>query len=502
MTVAPAAAGTPVAQPRQAKPEAIRHSSLYAVQLAEQADLSQEAVLPRGADRRAAAWADLEATARRTQPALTSKLDRLRSIGVVDGYRSAVLANTVFVDVDKQHETRFNREMQRLKDAGVVAAVERDTLVPGESPPDSPFPDPSPDRDWKTWLGAPFIGDGMGSRIRDLPTVAPHLEAIGVSAAWNQGITGKGVRIGLIDDGFDVTHPALRAAYEGTGTNHDYTWKDLTLGRTHPYQLKHDVHGTGMASVAVGRTRAGTTGVAPDAKFIGARLGFPQQTIHPDRYQGWSNLLTGLEWMLAPSTQDGSVRDARRGADIVSISLRDPFHSLENTMRTGVRQLLDAGVLVVEGAGNEGPEPGTIGSPSDLADVLTIGASDATGRAAPFSSRGPVHAPRNADEPRVTKPDLLAPGSGIVHALPGGGYASNSGTSPATPVAAGVAALIMSAYPSLDARDVADVLRASARDVHRKGVDSVSGFGLIDVPSALRLAKGITDERAAAVPAR
>lgn len=478
-------------QIRPASPDAVRQSSLYAVQLAEQADLSQEAALPRGPERRAAVWADLVATADRTQPALAAELDRLQRIGVVDGYRSAVLANTMFVDVDKHHETRFHSEMRRLERAGVVAAVERDVSAPGESPQDWPYPEPGEDTDWKQYLGAPFAGDGRGSPIRDLPVVAPHLEAIGAPAAWKRGITGDGVRIGLIDDGFDVTHPALRGAYEGTGTNHDYTWKDLALGRRQPYQLKHASHGTGMASVAVGRTASGTTGVAPDATFIAVRHSYPSETSRPDHYQGWSNLVVGLEWMLAPSTQDGAVRDARRGADIVSISLRDPYHSLEKTMRTAVGQLLDAGVLVVEGAGNEGPEPGTIGAPSDLADVLTIGASDASGKVAPFSSRGPVHAPRHADERATTKPDLLAPGSGIVQALPGGGYASNSGTSPATPVAAGVAALVMSAFPQLDARAVADVLRASARDVHRVGVDSVSGHGLIDVPAALREAERV-----------
>lgn len=478
------------AGPRPAVPDAVRSTTPYMVQLKAQADLSQERSMPRGPERRAAVWEDLSRTAAETQPELTTRLDALKERGIVASYEPTVLANSILVDVPRGHEQRFTTAMGRLAKQGIVASVEQDLMMPGVPEPDWPHPRFKADS-LEAYVGTPFepLGDLDHPRRR-----SPHLDALGIPALWKEGLTGEGVRIGLLDAGFDMDHPALRGAYEGTGTNHDFTFKDFALNRRAPYELAGGGHGTGMASAAVGRTRGASLGVAPDSSLIAARIGGPATTKHPDRYAGWSNLVRGLEWMLAPSNRSGSVRDATRGADIVSISMRSPWHGLEQVTGTAVEQLLDAGMLVVEGAGNEGPFPNTIGSPSDLANVLTVGASDAAGKVAPFSSRGTTHAPADGRR-RVTKPDLLAPGSGIIGAQPGGRYNSDAGTSAATPIVSGLAALLMGEFPQLDGRDVADVLRDTARDIGRRGPDPDTGHGIIDPAAAVEAARRLARER-------
>lgn len=120
---------------------------------------------------------------------------------------------------------------------------------------------------------------------------------------------------------------------------------------------------------------------------------------------------------------------------------------------------------------------GSLTAPGTAPRVLTVGALDGNGSVASFSSRGPV---AGTDRPGV---DLVAPDD---VALPGA--ETGAGTSYAAPYAAGVAALVVEAHPSLGPRDVRMVLGSSATDVGPAGPDPVSGYGRLDARAAAEFA--------------
>jgi subtilisin family serine protease len=156
-----------------------------------------------------------------------------------------------------------------------------------------------------------------------------------------------------------------------------------------------------------------------------------------------------------------------------------------------------AGIFVVASAGNSGAAGcGSVTDPPAIYDpVYSIGAIDRLGELADFSSRGPV----TIDGSQRVKPDLLAPGVGVLSAYPGSSYASLSGTSMAGPHVAGVVALIWSANPALkgDIERTEQILNETAQPftgleplcatgpaLPRDGV----GYGVVDAYAAVQRA--------------
>ena len=120
---------------------------------------------------------------------------------------------------------------------------------------------------------------------------------------------------------------------------------------------------------------------------------------------------------------------------------------------------------MVASAGNEGPDCGSVAAPLAIyGDVLSVGAVDADGNLAAFSSEGPV----TVDGSDRVKPDLLAPGVDVLSAWLHDGYASVSGTSMAGPHVAGVVALMWSANPALkgDIDRTTAILTSTAQPFH------------------------------------
>jgi subtilisin family serine protease len=157
-----------------------------------------------------------------------------------------------------------------------------------------------------------------------------------------------------------------------------------------------------------------------------------------------------MQFLLAPFPQHGSAfrdGDPARGANVVDAAWICPaWEGCDSlTLSIAVRHLADAGQMFVTGAGNDGPACGSIVSPGLASDALTVGASDRYGLLAPSSSRGPI----TADGSGRIKPDVLAPGVGILSDLPDGRYAEFNGTSMAASHVAGVVALMWSANPAL-----------------------------------------------------
>ncbi len=202
--------------------------------------------------------------------------------------------------------------------------------------------------------------------------------------------------------------------------------------------------------------------------------------------------------MLAPFPQDGDpLHDGRPewGAHVLNNSWGCPeIEGCDPTsLLPAVRALRAAGVFMVASAGNEGDACGSVRAPISLYDeVFSVGAMDEAHQIAPFSSRGPV----TADGSGRVKPDVVAPGVGVLSAFPGGTYSYSDGTSMAGPHVVGVVALMWSANPALigDIDATEHMLTATAEpiiappsacDATAALPNNTTGYGLVDAYAAV-----------------
>jgi subtilisin family serine protease len=312
------------------------------------------------------------------------------------------------------------------------------------------------------------------------------LAATRVPAVWSgYGLRGAGVTVGTIDTGVDPAAAALAGRV--------VAWRDF-IGQS-PTPHDDNGHGTHTAgTIAASPVGGAPIGVAPETRLVVARA-MGANGIGPG-----SALLAAAEWMTDP---DGDPATADQPAVINnSWSATDPN---DTWFRPMMRRWLELGIVPVFAAGNSGPATGSIGSPAGYPEAIAVGALD-TGDVVPgFSARGPVvWDDRDGMGPAagtvLAKPDLAAPGVGVVSTV-GSGYLAYSGTSMAAPHVAGIAALVRQANPALTPAQVADVLRAGAADVGPPGLDAASGAGRVDALRAVELAHGpAPDTRFTATP--
>lgn len=310
--------------------------------------------------------------------------------------------------------------------------------------------------------------DPVGQLREGVPTMkSPHgtgvawnVALVRADALWSEGITGAGVRIGVIDTGVDATHPDLVGKMVPGG------WFDAVNGRTTPYD-DHG-HGTHVTGTICGGAASGTAiGVAPGARFLSAKA-----LDKDNRFTG-SDILEAGQWMADPNG-DGDPSDA---PNIVSCSWM--FDSQTTTAFHPMLQLWRAeGIWPVFAGGNSGPGAYSIGNPGSDPLAISVGATNSTDGIADFSSRGP--APSFAPFDGVLKPDVCAPGVLVLSSLPGGVYGSWSGTSMATPHVAGALALLRQALPGLSFDQAYERLTTAAVDRGAPGPDPAYGNGRID----------------------
>jgi serine protease AprX len=300
----------------------------------------------------------------------------------------------------------------------------------------------------EVWRDAPIhMSDAGDLAALDALPATPWAEAIGLPQA-RTAYDGSGVSVAMVDTGI-ANVPDLDAR---VAQRVDFTSERDGIDRFG--------HGTHMAGVIAGDGTASLgswTGAAPGASLISVKVA------GADGSTDVSTVLAGLQWV-ASNEQRLHIRvlNLSFGTDSTQSTAIDPLNY-------AVEQLWASGVLVVVAAGNRGPLPGTIDKPGDDPFVLTVGAADPAGGTASFSSRGPT-----ADG--VAKPDLLAPGVSIVstrapgstidiarpEARVGTDYFKGSGTSQATAITAGVAALVFEANPALTPDEAKAVLTLSA----------------------------------------
>ena len=292
--------------------------------------------------------------------------------------------------------------------------------------------------------------------------LSDSVELIGAPTAWDTGLDGTGVTVAVLDTGIDADHPDLTGQVAAA---RDFTGSDDPVDR-------HG-HGTHVAGIIAGSGAASDgayIGVAPGATLINGKV------LDANGNGSESGIIAGMEWA------------AVQGADVVNMSLGRFGGDGTDPMSLALNRLTEQyGVLFTVAAGNDGPGDETLGSPGVADAALTVGSVDKQRRLANTSSRGPRW------EDFAIKPDVTAPGVGIVSARAAGTtlnppvgehYVPLSGTSMATPHVAGAAALLLQQQPDLTPAQLKAQLISTA-EPHPDYDAYQQGGGLIDVPAAL-----------------
>ena len=281
------------------------------------------------------------------------------------------------------------------------------------------------------------------------------LDGYGIRAAWAT-TQGAGVTIAIIDTGVDGTVPELVGAVIG-GT--DFSGRGSLNGQK-PVGTDGPEHGTMVASLAAGRGTNATDGVigaAPAASILSISIGFGE----------------------GADTSDDQIAAAVRyavdkGADVINMSLTRNTLDWPESWDDAFLYAMRNDVVIVAAAGNRGSGTTEVGAPATMPGVLTVAGVDTNGKASfDASSQGITIA-------------VSAPSEQLVGVVPGGQHVKWSGTSGATPIVAGVVALVRAAHPSLDANDVINRIVATAKDAGAPGADAIYGFGLIDARAAVQ----------------
>ena len=347
----------------------------------------------------------------------------------------------------------------------------------------------------------------MGAQV--WPSIEYHTlldktpQIIGAPTVWGPTLAtaGQGVKIAIVDDGIDQTHPffapagyAYPAGFPKGQTA--YTTPKVIVARAFapatptyanaklPFDPDLSDHGIHVAGIAAGNnntpTRTGgfrLSGIAPRA-YLGnyKALGIPSE------FGANGN---------APELAAAIEAAVRDGMDVINLSLGETeIDPSRDVVAKALNAAADAGVISTVSAGNDFGEfgVGSITSPANAAKAISVAASSG-GHGSPdvdniadFSSAGPT--PYSL----TFKPDVTAPGEGVASAAPGGGFVESSGTSMSAPHAAGGAALLRQRHPTWTPAQIKSALVLTGAPVHNGGTAEVNplreGGGRIDLVRA------------------
>lgn len=287
-----------------------------------------------------------------------------------------------------------------------------------------------------------------GVPLPDTAGQEPLIDRLGLERVWEL-TTGRGVTVSVVDSGVDARHPKLAGAVErpvdfrpsftggagfdqGPGTGDDC-----------------ENHGTPIAGIIAARA-------AGDERVLGVA---PEARIAPVRFDG--SLAQAPAEMIAAAIRTG----ADRGG-VLNLSFAVGVD--EPAIRRAVAYAVERDVVVVAAAGNEGrSQPGLTWYPAAYDGVVAVAGVDAAGQPSAESNRG-------------AWVDVAAPGEGLTAPSSGGeGFVGVTGTSFATAVVSGVAALVRARFPDMPAAEV--VRRIEATAVSPSGErDDRTGAGIID----------------------
>ena len=274
-----------------------------------------------------------------------------------------------------------------------------------------------------------------------------HLNKVGAPAAWDSAPgMGDGVKIAILDSGVDPGHPDLKGNLIPGFNFMDYN-NDTgdSCG-----------HGTAVAgtAAAVSNNSSGVAGIAGKARIMPVKIA-NYNSSYGGCYAYYSTVVSGITYA------------ADNGARVINVSYAGVAAS--QAVLNAAQYAKSKGSLVFASAGNNGRDEGV----NPTTSMVVVSATDENDNMAGWSSYGSF----------VT---IAAPGTGLWTTTNGGGYGQWNGTSFASPLTAGIAALMMSASPSLDNLTIESLLYATAIDRGAAGRDPYFGHGRVNAAAAVQ----------------
>lgn len=346
------------------------------------------------------------------------------------------------------------------------------------------------------------------SNVEPERAVTTNIKHVQADKVWEQGYTGKGVVVAMLDTGINKDHIDLKDNLWDGGDeypNHGYN----------TYDNNHDIndgfqHGTHCAGIICGKGAAGTqTGVAPDATLMTIKV------VDDAGSGGASTIAAGMEFAL------------EHGADVLNMSLGIPSivasAATREMLRSACVNTMEAGVVAAVAVGNDGqlqisfPVPNSVRVPAGcpppwlhpdqqenaggLSCCIAVGAVDSNNDRAPFSSIGPFtwQETSYADYPYepgigLIRPDVCAPGVNIKSCDPNSNnsYILMDGTSQAAPCVTGVIALMLEKNPDLTPAQICMILETTATQLS-DNKDNYTGSGCINALAAIEQVQAVVD---------
>jgi serine protease AprX len=278
-----------------------------------------------------------------------------------------------------------------------------------------------------------------------------YSEVVGANAIWALGNTGAGVTVAVLDTGLDNNFPGInKNTSNGNRAIHREDFAPISVGG-----MDNNGHGTHVTGI-IASSRTGSdgnwNGIAPDVSLVSVRV------LGEEGWGTYESVIQGIEWVIA-NKEVYSI-------DIMNLSLvaapQSPYWA--DPLNQAVMVAWNEGIVVIAAAGNDGPDAMTIGVPGNNPYVISAGAftDNFTPAAAdddyipPFSAAGPTL-------DGFVKPDIIAPGAHMISTMQSnswlavnhaaykvnGTHFMMAGTSQATAVTSGIAALMLAQDPTL-----------------------------------------------------
>jgi subtilisin family serine protease len=284
--------------------------------------------------------------------------------------------------------------------------------------------------------------------------------------AWDLLTGAPGVKVGIVDNGVDYSHPDLAHAFTPGDLGYDFVGNDADPRPdlpSHP-EAFHGTHVSGIVAAAIDN-RIGVAGWA-QVQLYGVKV------LSDSGTGNTTSLASGIRWAVD------------HGCRVVNMSLGG--QSAPTPLVEACQYAVANNVLLIAASGNEGSQ--SVNFPAALNECVAVGALDPGSYVATFSNRG-------------AQVELCAPGVDVTSTVPGGSFASASGTSMATPEVTGVGALLFAQDPTMTAAEVRALMAAGSIDLGTPGRDYSYGFGLVNARRALDLAAAVRGVRVASVSA-
>jgi len=310
---------------------------------------------------------------------------------------------------------------------------------------------------------------------------------LNVTSVWAD-YTGQGVRIGIIDDGFDLDHAELRTAFD-TDLDYDFRAED-----DDPSAEPGDIHGTAVSGIlAAAVNDSGIVGIAPEAHLVGLRVSFAADST-PAMFE------RALAELVHVDIANNSWAYRTAFVDNFAMPYMQLMRAAIDDAVTHGRNGLGTNIVFAAANWRDSGDNTNLHSLRNASAIITVAGLDAEGKVLSYSTPGAtllVSAPGQAI--------LTTDRTGAAGYDPSD-YISLSGTSFAAPMVSGVIALMLDANPALGYRDVQEILAYSARKLdgsisrwQTNGAQTLNGsglhfshdygFGLVDAHAAVRLAE-------------